>query len=71
MTTTKSPMAEQPDAGRAPGLRGLAARLRDERAAIRGERLTSEDAPFWFVTPALGWSVSRHWLYNSVVTLPC
>ncbi|QHD85486.1 hypothetical protein GR168_08900 [Gordonia sp. JH63] len=71
MTTTKSPMAEQPDAGRAPGLRGLAARLRDERAAIRGERLTSEDAPFWFVTPALGWSVVLQlvWVFDEEVSI--
>ncbi|WP_439032479.1 hypothetical protein [Gordonia terrae] len=36
-----------------------------------GERLASEDAPFWFVTPALGWSVVLQivWVLDDEVSL--
>ncbi|UPW11009.1 hypothetical protein M1C59_09370 [Gordonia terrae] len=75
MTTMQSHAGGRPEGERAAGaergVRGLATRVRAEGSAIRGDRLTSEDAPFWFVTPALGWSVVLQlvWVFDEEVSI--
>ncbi|WP_223205664.1 hypothetical protein [Gordonia jinghuaiqii] len=63
MTTTESRPGMNADA------QGTGARIR--KVFGGAERLASDDAPFWFVTPALGWSVVLQmvWVLDDEVSL--